>query len=359
MTVRVLTPDRLGAADISTWQALQGATPALASPFLSPEFARAVSRHRSTARVAVLSDGSGPVGYFPYEHRSLGLGVPIGSGLCDVQGLVHAPGLDWDVRALLRACGLRLWRYDHLTAGQRPFDSGVVRRSTSPVIDLTPGYEAYAAGLRGRSPALMSQLEAKERRLTRRVGEPRLVFEETAPELLETLMRWKSAQYRAKGQVDLFAKPPVAALLQGLVRTRSATCTGTLSTLYAGDRPVAMHFGLRSGRVLQYWFPAYDPEAARFSPGILLLLRMAQAAAAQGIEHLDLGKGEERYKQELKTGDLPLGEGWVTLGTLPAALRHAQVVSGQKARALVAGNPALRRIALKAVNNRPSPGRRA
>jgi CelD/BcsL family acetyltransferase involved in cellulose biosynthesis len=357
MTVTVLTPDRLGTADITTWQALQRATPALASPFMSPEFTRAVGRHRPAARVAVLSDGSGPVGYFPYEHHRLGLGLPIGSGLCDVQGLVHAPGLDWDVRALLRACGLRLWRYDHLTTGQLPFESGVVRRSTSPVIDLTPGYGAYAAGLRGRSPARTRQLEAKERRLTRSLGETRLAFEETAPERLETLMRWKSAQYRAKGQVDLFAQPSVVALLRGLMRTRSATCTGTLSTLYAGDRPVAMHFGLHSGRVLQYWFPAYDPEAARFSPGILLLLRMAQAAAAQGIERLDLGKGDERYKQEMKTGDLPLGEGWVTLGTLPAALRHAQMVSGQKVRTMVAGSPALRRIALKAVNSRQSAGR--
>ncbi|KAB1990625.1 GNAT family N-acetyltransferase [Streptomyces triticiradicis] len=356
MTVTVLTPDRLGAADIAAWQALQHATPALASPFLSPEFTRAVGRHRSTARIAVLSDGSGPVGYFPYERHSLGLGLPIGSGLCDVQGLVHAPGLDWDAQALLRACGLKVWRYDHLAAGQRPFDSGVVRRAASPVIDLAPGYAAYAAGLRDRSPARMSQLEAKERRLTRRLGEPRLVFEETAPERLETLMRWKSAQYRAKEQVDLFGKPSVVALLRGLMRTRSDTCTGTLSTLYAGERPVAMHFGLRSGRVLQYWFPAYDPEAARFSPGLLLLLRMARAAAAQGVQHLDLGKGDERYKQEMKTGDLPLGEGWVTLGTLPAALRHAQTMTGQKARALVAGRPGLRRIALRAVNTRRPPG---
>ncbi|MFK4100569.1 GNAT family N-acetyltransferase [Streptomyces sp. NPDC019531] len=357
MTVTVLAPNRLGTADVAAWQALQRATPDLASPFLSPEFTRAVGRHRPTARVAVLSEGSAPVGYFPYEHHRLGLGLPIGSGLCDVQGLVHAPGLDWDVRALLRACGLRLWRYDHLTTGQRPFDSGVVRRSTSPVIDLTAGYEAYAADLRSRSPARTRQLEAKERRLTRSLGETWLVFEEAAPERLETLMRWKSAQYRAKGQVDLFARPSVAALLQGLMRTRSATCTGTLSTLYAGDRPVAMHFGLRSERVLQYWFPAYDPEAARFSPGILLLLGMAQAAAAQGIEYLDLGKGDERYKQEMKTGDLPLGEGCVTLGTLPAALRHAQVMSGQKVRAMVAESPALRRIALKAVNTRQSADR--
>ncbi|MFJ9723873.1 GNAT family N-acetyltransferase [Streptomyces sp. NPDC101209] len=354
MTVTVLTPDRLGTAHIAAWKALQQATPALASPFLSPQFTLAVGRQRPTARVAVLSEGSVPVGFFPYEHHRLGLGLPIGSGLCDVQGLVHVPGLEWDVRALLQGCGLRLWRYDHLVADQGPFDAGVVHRSASPVIDLTSGYEAYARDLHGRSPARVRQLRAKERRLTRSLGETSLVFEEAAPERLDTLMRWKSAQYRAKGQVDLFAKPSVVALLHGLMRTRSAACTGTLSTLYAGDRPVAMHFGLRSGRVLQYWFPAYDPEAARFSPGILLLLLMAEAAAARGIERVDLGKGDERYKQEMKTGTLPLGEGWVAVGTLPSTLRHTLMTSGQRVRAMVAGSPALRRIALRAVNTRRS-----
>jgi CelD/BcsL family acetyltransferase involved in cellulose biosynthesis len=357
MTVTVLTPDGLGSSDITAWHRLQQASEALASPFLSPEFARAVGRQRPSARVAVLSDGSGPVGYFPHERHRLGLGMPIGSGLCDVQGLVHAPGLDWDVQALLRACRLRLWRYDHLTADQGPFDSGVVRRAASPVVDLTQGFTAYAAQLRAGSPERTRQLQAKERRLRRRLGDVRLEFDEPSPDRLGTLLRWKSAQYRAKGQVDLFARPSIVALLRELLHTRSEGCSGILSTLYAGDRPVAVHFGLRSRRVLQYWFPAYDPEAARFSPGILLLLKLAEVAAAQGVEYLDLGKGDERYKQEMKTGDLPLGEGFVTLGTLSAALRHTQVMSVQRVREAVAGSPTLRRIALRALDARRTGGR--
>ncbi|MBN0048224.1 GNAT family N-acetyltransferase [Streptomyces actuosus] len=359
MTVTVHTPDGLTARDLTAWCALQQSSPALASPFLSPQFARAVGRQRPSARVAVLSDGSGPVGYFPFERHRLGLGTPIGSGLCDAQGLIHAPGLDWDVQELLRACRLHLWRYDHLTADQGPFDSGVVRRSTSPVLDLAQGFEAYAARLSAKSRERTKQLQAKERRLRRTLGEIRLVFDDPSPASLDTLMRWKSAQYRAKGQVDLFASPSVAALLRDLHQTRSADCSGIPSTLYAGERPVAVHFGLRSRNVLQYWFPAYAPEAARFSPGILLLLKMAEAAAAQGIEYLDLGKGDERYKQEMKTGDRPLGEGWVSTGTAPAKLRHAQAASAQRMRAVVAGSPALRRIALKALDARHRAGRRS
>ncbi|WP_432137967.1 MULTISPECIES: GNAT family N-acetyltransferase [unclassified Streptomyces] len=359
MTVTVHTPDGLAAGDLAAWSALQQSSPALASPFLSAQFAQAVGRQRPSARVAVLSDAAGPVGYFPFERHRLGLGMPIGSGLCDTQGLIHAPGLDWDVQELLRACRLYLWRYDHLTADQGPFDRGVVRRSASPVIDLAQGFEAYAAELRARSRERTRQLEAKERRLRRTLGEVRLVFDDPSPVSLDTLMRWKSAQYRAKGQVDLFAGPSVVALLRELHLTRAADCSGILSTLYAGEQPVAVHFGLRSRRVLQYWFPAYAPEAARFSPGILLLLKMAGAAAAQGVECLDLGKGDARYKHEMKTGDRPLGEGWVSLGTVPAALRHAQMASVQRMRAVVAGSPALRRIALKALDVRHRAARRS
>ena len=67
--------------------------------------------------------------------------------------------------------------------------------------------------------------------------------------------------------------------------------------LYAGDRPVAAHLGLRSDRVLAYWFPAYDPDLGRYSTGVALCLRMAEAAAADGIGHIDLGKGAARYKE--------------------------------------------------------------
>ncbi|MFF9244031.1 GNAT family N-acetyltransferase [Streptomyces sp. NPDC014776] len=352
MRTTVLPPDLLGPADVAAWRTLQQADPALASPFLSPEFARAVGRRRPEARVAVLSDGAGPVGYFPYERHPFGLGLPIGTGLCDAQGLVHAAGVHWDPRELLRACGLQVWRYDHLVRGQTPFDGGAVRRAASPVVDLTRGPDTYRAELRRRSAERFRQWKVKERRLAHRLGEVRLVYDDPTPAHLDTLMRWKSAQYRATGQLDLFARPSVAALLWDLGHVRSPTCTGTLSTLYAGERPVALHFGLRSRSVLQYWFPAYAPEAARFSPGILLLLKLAQAAADDGVDLLDLGKGGERYKQELKTGDLTLTEGWVARDTLPAALLRTRAESVRRVRTAVSAHPGMRKAASRLLNAR-------
>jgi CelD/BcsL family acetyltransferase involved in cellulose biosynthesis len=84
-----------------------------------------------------------------------------------------------------------------------------------------------------------------------------------------------------------------------------------LSVLYAGDVVAGVHLGLRSGQVWHSWFPAYNPDLHRYSPGMLLMLELAKAAPALGIAEIDLGKGEARYKQALASGAVSLFEGRV------------------------------------------------
>jgi hypothetical protein len=124
---------------------MQWATPSLANPFLSPEFAIAVGRFRPDARVAILEDGQSLVGFFPFEKRRLGLGVPIGGRLSGCQGVVHVPGAEWDPRELLRGCGLAAWQFDNLITGQQPFEPYQAATRPSPVIDLADGFKAYYA----------------------------------------------------------------------------------------------------------------------------------------------------------------------------------------------------------------------
>ncbi|MFE3335320.1 GNAT family N-acetyltransferase, partial [Streptomyces sp. NPDC059202] len=352
MKTTVVRPGELDTTALTVWRSLLGRQEA-ASPFLSPEFARAVGRFRPGARVAVLEDGRGPVGFFPFERRPLGLGRPIGDGVCDCQGLVGdagATGPDGvgDSAELLRACGLQVWQFDHLAAGQPLFAPGVARRATSPVVvcaDTEPG-----AVLAHASSAFRRDVRTKEHRLARRAGDVRFVFDSHDPEALEALMAWKSAQYRAKGRIDQFSRPWVAATVRELLRAGSPACSGTLSVLYADHRPVACHFGLRSRSVLTYWFPAYDPAWASCSPGILLLVGILRAAAEAGLHHVDLGRGDDRYKTQLKTGDLVVGEGQVSRPTARAALRSAESAAVGRTRSLVAGNPVLRGAAVGTLN---------
>ncbi|MCZ1010707.1 GNAT family N-acetyltransferase [Streptomyces lydicus] len=326
MDVAVYRPGELTGADRSAWTALQSrarslGTPQLANPFLSPEFTLAVGHCRSGVRIAVLHEHGEPAAFLPFQRSVLGTGRAVGLGVSDAQGLVHRPGFRWDARELLRACGLSVLEFDHLVEGQKPFETASFSGHGSPVIEVDQGFEAYLAGLRARSPKFTRTTLAKERKLGRDIGPLRYVHDERDPAALRTLMEWKSAQYRRTGRSDRFAHPWIVRLVQHLFHTRSASFAGLLSVLYAGERPVAAHFGLRSESVLACWFPAYDPRFAKFSPGLVLHLRMAQAAAAESVGHLDLGRGAKDYKDSLKTRELMVSEGWV-MRRHPVALGH-------------------------------------
>ncbi|GHA94499.1 GNAT family N-acetyltransferase [Streptomyces termitum] len=340
--VRSVRPQELGAREIEAWRALRAASGAPANPFLEPEFTLAVGTVRPAARVAVWWEDGEPVGFFPYEKGPLGRGRAIGFGVSDSQGAVLRPGLRPGARALLRACSLATWEFDNLADGQPVFASAAAGSFASPVIDVGEGYAAYEALLRVRSPKFLRTTLAKERKLGRRTeGGLRFVLDERDPAALRTLMEWKSAQYRRTGRGDRFAQEWISTLVRRLHEHRTPGCSGVLSVLYAGDRPVAAHFGLRSATVLSCWFPSYDPEFAPYSPGLILHLRMAEGAAADGIRLLDLGRGDAAYKDSLKTGELTVREGAVTRPGLRAAAHWLGREPARRAHAFVRDRPAL------------------
>ncbi|MFF3615584.1 GNAT family N-acetyltransferase [Streptomyces sp. NPDC002580] len=293
------------------WHQAMDESPEYANPFLAPEFATGVARYRSGTHLAVLREGGEPVGFLPYERNVFGVGRAIGLGLSDCQALVHRPGVTWDAPEVLRACGMSIFEFDHLVEEQKPFGRYVTGAFASPVVDLKPGDSGYPEWLRSAYPGQAKTTLKKERRLGRDVGEVRFVFDERDPRMLRTLMRWKSAQYRRTGRMDRFARPWIVDLVDHLFDVREEHFTGVLSVLYAGDRPVAAHFGPRSRTVLAAWFTAYDPELHRYSPGLLMHLRTAEAAGRHGVSLLDLGRGDKEYKDWLKTRELRVSEGFV------------------------------------------------
>jgi CelD/BcsL family acetyltransferase involved in cellulose biosynthesis len=316
----------------------------LGNPFLSPDFTIAVGRVRDDARVAVLEGDGDIVGFFPYQMRPFRLGVPIGAGVSDCQGLVHVPDLDWNPQQLLEACGLAVWEFDHLMTCQVPFRPYHIVNDRSPIMELTDGYEAYIRDRR-RSSRTVKDMSKKRERAQRDRGDLRFIFDLPDRGALETLMRWKSAQYRRTGRSDRFAKRWIVQLVDDLLQTRAPQCTGTLSMLLMGNIAVAGHFGLRSESVLACWFPAYDVSHNKHSPGLLLHLEMAQAAAELGIHHLDLGRGEKEYKEVLKTRDILVAEGWIESRTAMAAIRRLERAPGFYLRRLVLTRPRLRSTA--------------
>ena len=151
----------------------------------------------------------------------------------------------------------------------------------------------------------------------------RFVPQSDDPDLLAQTIAWKRRQYAETGVTDVLADAGGRELLGHVHAAREAGFAGVLSVLHAGDEVAALHLGLRSGGVLHSWFPAYNPQLHRYSPGLVLLLELAGAAPALGIRELDFGKGEARYKLALATGTVPLHEGCVgarPLSALPVRL---------------------------------------
>ncbi|MFF8776816.1 GNAT family N-acetyltransferase [Streptomyces sp. NPDC015140] len=343
----MLRPQELGEGERQHWRDIRAKSTAPRNPFMEPEFTEAVGRVRPRARVAVLYDGCEAAGFLPHERGPLGQGRAIGLGVSDCQGAVLRQGLAPDPRGLLRACSLSSLAFDNLEAEQGLFVPYAAEEHTTYVIDVEKGYEAYENVLRAQAPKFLKTTLAKERRLSRQAGDVRFVFDEREPAALRTLMEWKSAQYRRTGRRDRFAQEWISRLVGRLARTRAPECTGTLSVLYAGGRPVAAHFGLRSATVLACWFPAYDPDFAKYSPGLVLHLRMAEAAAAEGIGLLDMGRGPAEYKDSLKTGELPVYEGAVTRPGAGAALHWLGREPARRAHGFVRDRPRLASLAVR------------
>ena len=141
--------------------------------------------------------------------------------------------------------------------------------------------------------------------------------------------------------IDVFDRLWIVDLVRYLFSAHSDSFSGLLSLLYAGETPVAGHFGLLAGHVLAHWFPAYDTRFRRQSPGLIQHLRMAEETAALDVHVIDMGTGAERYKQTLKSYDLFVAEGVATQGLLfPVAYRARRALAGW-ARGEIRQHPAL------------------
>jgi CelD/BcsL family acetyltransferase involved in cellulose biosynthesis len=312
--VTLLRPHELADGQLAAWGRLQESNPALASPFLRPEFTRLVAAVRPDVIAAVVEQDGDERAFFAFERRR-NIGRPVGGGLSDCQAVVAAPGWNCDARALVRAAGLSFYTFTQMRADQRPFVPFHRKIAASPLVELGEGgFEAYARERRAAGHNVVIQTMSHARRLERQLGPLRFVMHDPDPRSLHRLIEWKRHQYsqeRWGGPLDLFSHRWTAELLERIHATRSEGFSGVLSTLWAGSTMVAAHMGMRSSTVLHYWFPAYGPTHAKLAPGRILLLEMIRAAAAAGVSRIELGAGDEGYKSRFANSSVPVAAGFV------------------------------------------------
>jgi CelD/BcsL family acetyltransferase involved in cellulose biosynthesis len=103
---------------------------------------------------------------------------------------------------------------------------------------------------------------------------------------------------------------------------------------------------------LAWWFPVYNPEFAAYSPGLLMCLDLARAMVDEELYLLDLGKGDEEYKQKLGNTEIELLDGSVACESATLKMHTVQHWPAQQVMKIVLETPRLRhasRIALAQV----------
>ncbi|MBI1787508.1 MAG: GNAT family N-acetyltransferase [Acidobacteria bacterium] len=309
LSSRVVAITDLTAAEVADWDGLCRTDHRLQSPFLSPYYSEAVASVRQGVFVCVLCRSDGQVGFFPFQfrdraHQLLGAAERVGESMTDLCGVVAAPEFRIEPRELLAAAGLQSFYFTHLGEYQTNHGLGGERPEMALSLKLHGRPLRYWEHLRQVDRKLVTDTERLERQVERDFGPLRFrLAEANCNERLEYLMREKGRQYIRTGSRDIFAVPWKGALLRHLAAFNHPTCSGLLSTLVAGDVWLASHFGLRSGDLLHYWFPVYNYDLKRYSPGRLLMKQLIQCGPDLGIGLIDLGAGESFAKRKLSHGD--------------------------------------------------------
>jgi CelD/BcsL family acetyltransferase involved in cellulose biosynthesis len=329
--VDVITPAELARADRERWLGLQHSNSQLGSPYFHPEFAVCVGSVRPNARIAVIEQ-DGAHAFFPFQYNRLGMGGPIGGGFSDYQAVIASQHTRFDPRELLHHCKLAIWEFDHLVAAQKPFRPFHRHLAGSPFLDLSNGFEAYVQARRDAGATRLPELIRKARKLEREMGDVEFVAHHVDHSVLDVVINWKSRQCRRTGVLDYFSDLDwTVPLVRRILEANSDGFSGMLSVLYVKGRIAAAHLGMRTERALHYWFPVFEPdgELSKYSPGCILLLKLAEHAARSGISVLDLGKGDEAYKSSFMTGAVQVAEGAVDTESWPATLWHVRRRSRQ------------------------------
>ncbi len=322
MRIDVIKAEQLTADQVAAWSVLQRADRDVDNPSFRPEFTQAVACVRDDVEVAILRDGDRTVGFFPFQRSRNNVGLPVGSVLTDMHGLVVEKDVQWEPRQLLRECGLVAWQFDHFIASQRAFAPYVKCVEDSPYMDISHGYDAYIAQRLREGGASIKRASSKARKIQREVGPLRFTNHDPDSSTLETVIKWKQQQLAEMHRVDMYRSLWVNEVVRNVCCVQNEGFSGLVSTLHAGDQLIAAMIGMRSYHVISSWIPTFNPEFRKYSPGLLLHLELAKASSVDGVRRIDLGRGLNQMKTSLASGSIPLALGAVDSRPLNRFMRH-------------------------------------
>lgn len=215
-------------------------------------------------------------------------------------------------------CELRQWQIAKVTLANLPADSSSVAAihdaaSHSHYHSLSrPAYVCarVVLGSAEQRVALKKQVTKKLRRNLSALQKQAPVafrhdarWEEIEP-LLESFERAHVARFLITGRISNLARRERRVFLRELARSLSRSGWATLSSMLAGDVPVAWNYGFQFAGSWFWYQPTLNSSYLSFSPGLCLLSNIVETACDRpDVEIVDLGLGAEGYKDRFATSN--------------------------------------------------------
>lgn len=195
-------------------------------------------------------------------------------------------------------------------ADAKGFRFELEQEETSAVLPLPGDWDAYLASLVSKE---RHELKRKRRRLEREHPDARI--RTATPDTLDADFQTFVDMHRgAEGHKGHFMRPEIATFFRRLADASMPLGWLRLDLLEIGDRAVASTFGFQIERKFYLYNSAYEPDAARLSPGLVLVSQLVKRAIEDDLELFDFLRGPERYKYQLGAQAVPLNNARILKG---------------------------------------------
>jgi CelD/BcsL family acetyltransferase involved in cellulose biosynthesis len=231
----------------------------------------------------------------------------------------------------------------------------LVERDEAPVLDLSAPWETLYAT---KFPSRARREHRRRRRHLQELGDLEVTVTRGPahlPAALEEAFRLHAMRRAGLPDGSGFTTPQGMAFHRDVIVGLAAADVARIVLMRLSGRAIAFHYSFAQARRMYVHCLGFDPEFARFSPGLLTTLDAIGFAAAEGLARVEFLGGAEPYKLELADRFEPLYQavGW------PATWRGALAATGTR-RAVVARRrlkqvPAIHQTYVK----RLAPARRA
>jgi CelD/BcsL family acetyltransferase involved in cellulose biosynthesis len=175
-----------------------------------------------------------------------------------------------------------------------------------PIVTLRePSFDAWLAG---KSANFRGQMRRLRRQFAAAGGTTRLTTDATLEHDVAAFVRLHTQRWEGLGSSNLVQLGErLPAFLQDIGEALLPSGRFRLRVLEIGGEAISAQLFLAAGDTVLYLNGGWDERHAKLKPSMLGLLDTVEATYAQGERRIDLGPGEQAYKQRFADDNNPIG----------------------------------------------------